>query len=166
MIFRNAEPADVPTILGFIRELAEFEREPNAVKMTEPQLHAALFGPKPGAEALLVELDGAPPSHRPMVRKFQHLDRPPRPRHRRRLRPRTLPQPRHRPRDLRPPRQTRHHPELFSRRMASAGLEHTRHSLLRKHRGDTPIGLVEISLERRRIKCACCLNLKARSHLL
>jgi GNAT superfamily N-acetyltransferase len=50
----------VPAILGFIRELAVYERAPDAVKMTLPQLHDALFGAKPRAEALLVEIDGAP----------------------------------------------------------------------------------------------------------
>jgi len=48
-------PADVPMLLRFIRELAVFEREPDAVKMTETQLHGALFGDKPRGEALLAE---------------------------------------------------------------------------------------------------------------
>jgi len=55
---RAAVPADVPVILGFIRELAAYEREPDAVKMTEAQLHEALFGAEALAEALLVEFDG------------------------------------------------------------------------------------------------------------
>jgi GNAT superfamily N-acetyltransferase len=57
---RRASPEDVPTILGFIHELAIYERAPDAVKMTAPQLHDALFGTKPRAEALLVEIDGTP----------------------------------------------------------------------------------------------------------
>jgi GNAT superfamily N-acetyltransferase len=57
---RAAAPADVPVILNFIRELAVYERAPDAVKMTEAQLHDALFGEKPRAEALLVEIAGAP----------------------------------------------------------------------------------------------------------
>lgn len=60
MKLRAAAPGDVTVLLGFIRELAEFERAPEAVKMTEAQLHDALFGPQPRAEALLAELDGAP----------------------------------------------------------------------------------------------------------
>lgn len=35
---RAATPADVPTILGFIRELAHYEREPDAVVATEADL--------------------------------------------------------------------------------------------------------------------------------
>ncbi len=53
---RAAAAADVPVILTFIRELATYERAPDAVKMTEAQLHDALFGETPRAEALLVEI--------------------------------------------------------------------------------------------------------------
>lgn len=52
---RFATPADVPQILAFVRELAEFEREPDAVLATEPMLEAALFGPRPAAEAVIAE---------------------------------------------------------------------------------------------------------------
>ncbi|MET0307647.1 MAG: GNAT family N-acetyltransferase [Sphingomonas sp.] len=55
---RPTAPTDVPLILRFVRELAEFEREPDAVKATEPMLHGALFGERPAAEALIAELDG------------------------------------------------------------------------------------------------------------
>ncbi len=55
---RAAEPADTATILGFVRELAAFEREPDAVVATEPMLAAALFGPRPAAEAIIAERDG------------------------------------------------------------------------------------------------------------
>jgi GNAT superfamily N-acetyltransferase len=57
---RDATPDDVPLILGFIRELAVYEREPDAVKMTEAQLRDSLFGTPVRAEALVVEIDGAP----------------------------------------------------------------------------------------------------------
>jgi GNAT superfamily N-acetyltransferase len=60
VILRAAIPADVPSLLGFIRLLAAYEREPDAVEMTEEQLEDALFGPSPRAEALIVELDGTP----------------------------------------------------------------------------------------------------------
>jgi len=59
-MLRAAIPADVPSLLGFIRLLAAYEREPDAVEMTEEQLEDALFGPSPRAEALIVELDGTP----------------------------------------------------------------------------------------------------------
>jgi GNAT superfamily N-acetyltransferase len=57
---RPATPADVPLILRFVRELAEFEREPDAVKATEPMLAAALFGARPAAEAVIAQVDGEP----------------------------------------------------------------------------------------------------------
>ncbi|WP_445190816.1 GNAT family N-acetyltransferase [Sphingomonas sp. Tas61C01] len=56
---RPATPADVGTILGFIRDLAAFEREPDAVEATEETLTAALFGAEPAAEAVIAE-DGEP----------------------------------------------------------------------------------------------------------
>jgi GNAT superfamily N-acetyltransferase len=56
---RAARGDDVPDILRFIRELAAYEREPDAVEATEPMLHAALFGPQPAAEVLIAARDGA-----------------------------------------------------------------------------------------------------------
>jgi GNAT superfamily N-acetyltransferase len=44
-LIRTAEPADVPVLLELIRELAAYEREPDAVEATEDLLSAALFGP-------------------------------------------------------------------------------------------------------------------------
>jgi GNAT superfamily N-acetyltransferase len=40
---RAAVPADVPAILGLVRELAIYEREPEAVEATEAHFHQALF---------------------------------------------------------------------------------------------------------------------------
>jgi GNAT superfamily N-acetyltransferase len=54
---RAAAPADVPVLLQLVRELAEYEREPDAVEATEPLLHDALFGPDPVASCH-VALDG------------------------------------------------------------------------------------------------------------
>jgi len=59
-MIRPATAADVPTVLRFIRELADYEREPHAVEATEASLTDALFGPSPGAEAVMAEVDGAP----------------------------------------------------------------------------------------------------------
>ena len=56
---RPASSGDVPTILRFIRELAAYEREPDAVEATVPMLRDALFGPAPAAEALIAERSGA-----------------------------------------------------------------------------------------------------------
>lgn len=55
---RSAVPDDVATVLRFIRALADYEREPDAVEATEPMLHAALFGPAPAAEVLIAERAG------------------------------------------------------------------------------------------------------------
>ena len=57
---RSATRADVGTILRFVRELAAFEREPDAVEATEPMLAEALFGEKPAAEALIAENEHGP----------------------------------------------------------------------------------------------------------
>jgi GNAT superfamily N-acetyltransferase len=57
-MIRPATPADIPVIRSLIVELAVYEREPDAVKATEADLHAALFGARPLAEAILAEHDG------------------------------------------------------------------------------------------------------------
>lgn len=56
---RPARRGDAATILGFIRELAEYEREPDAVVNTEAMLDNSLFGATPKAEALIAEEEGA-----------------------------------------------------------------------------------------------------------
>jgi GNAT superfamily N-acetyltransferase len=48
-----AVPADLPTILQLIRELAEFERLLDQVTATEEQLRSGLFGPRPSAEVIM-----------------------------------------------------------------------------------------------------------------
>jgi GNAT superfamily N-acetyltransferase len=55
---RAATPQDVPDILRLIRELAIYEREPDAVATTEEDLHTWLFGPDPLASVLVAELRG------------------------------------------------------------------------------------------------------------
>jgi GNAT superfamily N-acetyltransferase len=56
---RAATPDDVEQIHAFIVELAVYEREPDGVTGTPQMLADALFGPRPSAEALIAELDGA-----------------------------------------------------------------------------------------------------------
>jgi len=58
LTIRSATVADVPLILDLIRGLAEYERLPHEVVATEALLRETLFGPAPGAEVLLAELDG------------------------------------------------------------------------------------------------------------
>jgi GNAT superfamily N-acetyltransferase len=55
---RAVTPADTGTILQLVRELAVYEREPDAVKASEADLHAALFVAQPVAEAVIAEVDG------------------------------------------------------------------------------------------------------------
>ena len=57
---REASEADVPLILSFIRELAEYEKLSREVVATEEDLRANLFGERPFAEVLIAERDGAP----------------------------------------------------------------------------------------------------------
>jgi GNAT superfamily N-acetyltransferase len=56
-MIRPATLANVPTILRFVRELADFEREPDAVEATEAMLSEALFGAHPAAEAIIAGTD-------------------------------------------------------------------------------------------------------------
>ena len=57
---RPATEDDVPQVLALIRALAEYERLAHEVVATEDQIRAALFSPRPLAETVLAELDGAP----------------------------------------------------------------------------------------------------------
>ena len=57
---RPARESDAATILGFIRELAEFEKLAHEVVGTEEKLRQHLFGAKPVAETLIAEVDGKP----------------------------------------------------------------------------------------------------------
>jgi len=57
---RPATVADVPQILAFIRALAAYEREPDAVLATEADLVRDGFGPRPAYSCLLAEHDGEP----------------------------------------------------------------------------------------------------------
>jgi len=52
---RPATPADVPHILAFIRELAEYERQPHAVEATEADLLRDGFGPQKVFSCLIAE---------------------------------------------------------------------------------------------------------------
>ena len=58
-MIRTAAPADVPVLLELVRELAVYEKEPDAVEATEDLLAAALFGPSPVASCHVAEVDGA-----------------------------------------------------------------------------------------------------------
>ncbi|MFM2256884.1 MAG: hypothetical protein RIQ28_731, partial [Pseudomonadota bacterium] len=57
---RSASATDIPLIAQFIRDLAEYERLAHEVRFDEAVLEAKLFGPRPYAEVLIGEIDGAP----------------------------------------------------------------------------------------------------------
>jgi GNAT superfamily N-acetyltransferase len=52
---RPAVPADIPRILELIRELADFERDPESAVATPDLMYDALFGPKAVAHAIMAD---------------------------------------------------------------------------------------------------------------
>lgn len=58
LAIRFARAEDVPVILAFIRELAEYEKLSHEVIADENALKTTLFGVRPGAEVLIAELGG------------------------------------------------------------------------------------------------------------
>jgi GNAT superfamily N-acetyltransferase len=57
---RPADPADLALIAALIRDLAEYEKLAGEVRFEEAVLGEKLFGPRPYAEVLIGEIDGAP----------------------------------------------------------------------------------------------------------
>ena len=57
---RPADRDDIPLILGFIRELAEYEKLADQAIADPEQMAEHLFGPRAYAEVLIGEVDGAP----------------------------------------------------------------------------------------------------------
>jgi len=62
LIIKQAIRTDVPVILQFIKELAEYEKLDHEVVATEEGLTKALFGEKPYAEVIIGYLDSEPVS--------------------------------------------------------------------------------------------------------
>ncbi len=62
-MIRGAKPDEVPLLMQFIRELAEYEKLSHMVSATEVQMREHLFGARPYAEVLLAfeYADGAAP---------------------------------------------------------------------------------------------------------
>ena len=56
----GATERDVPLVLAFIRELAEYERLAHEVVATESRLRATLFGPRAAAEVVIAWEDDHP----------------------------------------------------------------------------------------------------------
>jgi len=59
LTIRFARPDDAPTVLQFIKDLADYEKLAHEVIAEESTLRATLFGVKPAAEVMLAELGGA-----------------------------------------------------------------------------------------------------------
>lgn len=57
---RSATSADLPLIADLIRALAGYEKLADEVRFDEAVLGEKLFGPRPYAEVLIGEVDGAP----------------------------------------------------------------------------------------------------------
>src|SRR5918993_5236127 len=55
-----ATPADVPLLLGLIRELADYERLLHEAQARPENLQRHLFGPRPYAEAVVARAAGEP----------------------------------------------------------------------------------------------------------
>ncbi len=55
---RPATVEDVPLLLRLVNELAEYERLAHEVVATEEELQAAMFAPRPYAEAIIADVDG------------------------------------------------------------------------------------------------------------
>jgi len=60
LTIRPAQEHEVSIVLGFVRELAEYERLSHEVVATEESLRKALFGPRPYAEVVFACLDDEP----------------------------------------------------------------------------------------------------------
>lgn len=59
LTIREATPEDIDLIHGFILALADYERLRHEVRTDKAVLAKHLFGPRPMAEVLIAELDGA-----------------------------------------------------------------------------------------------------------
>jgi GNAT superfamily N-acetyltransferase len=57
---RAAQPADIPQILTFIRELAEYERAPEKAVATPADIQRHVFGEDPLAFVVMADWGGAP----------------------------------------------------------------------------------------------------------
>lgn len=60
LVIRFATAADATAILGFIRDLAEYEKLSHEVVADEATLRTTLFGVRPAAEVLIAEVGGEP----------------------------------------------------------------------------------------------------------
>ncbi len=67
---RQASPDDAEQVLGFIRDLAAYERAPEAVRATAQDLRAALAGSDPRVRVLMADWDRQPAGFALFFRQF------------------------------------------------------------------------------------------------
>ena len=60
LVIRDAVPADAPLIVELVRELALYERAPEAAKASVVDIDKALFGAQPKVHAMIADWNGAP----------------------------------------------------------------------------------------------------------
>jgi GNAT superfamily N-acetyltransferase len=60
VVIRDAVPGDEGLILGFVRDLAAYEKLSHEVVATEKDVGAKLFGPNPRVFCSIAEVDGEP----------------------------------------------------------------------------------------------------------
>lgn len=65
-----ASESDIPVILKFIRDLAEYEKLSHLVVATEEHIREHVFGPNPVAEVLIAYWDGQPVGFALFLRNF------------------------------------------------------------------------------------------------
>jgi GNAT superfamily N-acetyltransferase len=56
---RPTTPADIPTLHRLMRDFARYEKLQQRFRITEAELNAALFGPKPPIDSILADVAGA-----------------------------------------------------------------------------------------------------------
>ena len=138
---REASIEDIPLILSFIRELAEFEREPNAVRATEDDLIRDGFSANPKFRVLIAEWDGKPAGMAFFFQNYSTWQG----RHglflERSFCPAAFPRQRHRQGPHGSSSTNRHSRELLRDAMGSARLEHVCHRRLSAIGGSFPRAL-------------------------
>ncbi len=146
---RPAAPADAPLILQYIRDLAEYEREPEAAVATEADILKHAFSEHPLVKVTLAEWDGQPAGFALWFLNFStwegqpgHLPGGP-------LRPPGLPGQGHREGPAAASRGAGRAGGLDALRVAGAGLEHAGHRVLRGPWREGPAPLAHLPGRRR-----------------
>ena len=147
---REAGVEDVPLILSFTRELAEYEREPNAVRATEDDSRRDGFSANPKFRVIIAESDGQPSRNSLLFPELFNVAGEAWPLLRRSLCPAAFPGQRHRQGPHGSSSTNRHRRELLRDAMGSARLEYVRHRRLSAIRGSFPRALASHADYRRR----------------